>query len=128
MTDEGASEDGNPWEDPVARKVGIGCMTIVAIFAALFLWGMVAGDDEESGREALLLEAEWACEDFVERRLKAPSTADFNLSASGGPTSFTVSGSVDAANSFGAKLRHDVTCRISLDGDRWKLDSLTGME
>lgn len=66
-------------------------------------------------------------EEFISERLKAPSTADYDLDVTGGPVTYTVSGTVDSENSYGAKLRSDVTCVVELDGDQWKLQSLTGL-
>lgn len=46
-------------------------------------------------------------------KLKAPATADFtDGSDSGGPNSYTITGTVDAENSFGAMLRTGWSCDI----------------
>lgn len=44
------------------------------------------------------------CEGEVKERLKAPSTAKFESNATGGGP-WTVTGTVDAENSFGAMIR-----------------------
>lgn len=67
------------------------------------------------------------CEDYVKDRLKAPSTADFSdeTVASQGRT-WTVNGSVDAENSFGAKLRNSFACVVKYNGkDNYDLVKLT---
>lgn len=70
------------------------------------------------------------CEDFVEKRLKAPSTAEFaSLSEtnirSQNKNVFIVSSHVDAENPMGAKLRNDYTCKIKYRGDdQWRLIDL----
>lgn len=77
--------------------------------------------------EQLLIEAEWACEGVVESNLKAPSTAEYDSSASGsGP--WNVIGTVDAENSFGAKIRSTYSCTVERSGDTMTatLQSLSG--
>ncbi|MCG8838936.1 hypothetical protein G1K37_11315 [Tenacibaculum dicentrarchi] len=54
---------------------------------------------------------------FVEKRLKAPSTADFSYESEKSvqkinDTTFLVTGYVDSENSFGAKLRNNYSCKI----------------
>lgn len=74
-------------------------------------------------------EAKWQCRRFVERDLKAPSTASFQdardftvWGTDSGP--YGVKGYVDAQNSFGAKLRIDFTCTLEKKGDDWRLVEL----
>jgi len=110
------------------RKPGLLALIIVGVVATLF--GAIfavdaftddapAGDRDRSGG------ARRACQDFVRDRLKAPASADFS-----GPFStditrsgdrYTVDGTVDAENSFGAKLRYQYHCEVSLSGDQWTL-------
>lgn len=71
--------------------------------------------------------AEYYCKEFVKDRLKAPSTADFAVSHTGVGPQYHVSGTVDAENSFGAKIRSDFTCVVRDEGDSWRLVSLTGL-
>ena len=54
---------------------------------------------------------------FIEKRLKAPSTADFSYESEKSvekinDTTFLVTGYVDSENSFGAKLRNNYSCKI----------------
>jgi len=54
---------------------------------------------------------------FVEKRLKAPSTADFSNESEKSvkkinDTTFLVTGYVDSENSFSAKLRNNYSCKI----------------
>lgn len=69
-----------------------------------------------------------ACKDFVSGRLKAPSTAEFGdeFRFKGESPRWTVYGTVDAENSFGATLRMNWTCVVRLDGG-WQLELLTGL-
>jgi len=65
---------------------------------------------------------------FVEKILKAPSTADFcsysdaTIYPSG--TGYTVTGWVDAENSFGAMLRAEFSVELHKSGDNWLCDGL----
>ncbi|NYE19451.1 hypothetical protein [Microbacterium immunditiarum] len=57
------------------------------------------------------------CEARVKEQLRAPSTATFDLDATGSGT-WTVTGTVDAENGFGAMIRNDVQCTVIIEGDR----------
>ena len=73
-------------------------------------------------------DAQVACKDFVRDHLKAPASAAFSrVDHSGSGSTFTVTGAVDAQNSFGATLRMNWTCTVTLNGDTWTLKSLTGL-
>jgi hypothetical protein len=70
------------------------------------------------------------CKDFVKRQLKAPATAEFGTpDVTGSAGTYSSTGTVDAENSFGAKLRSTYTCQVHEASDRknWVLDSLTGL-
>jgi hypothetical protein len=62
------------------------------------------------------LSAEMLCKRAIELSLKAPSTADWGNKAAGRwdghPGFFLVDYTVDAQNSFGAKLRSTFECQI----------------
>lgn len=99
---------------PVAKKpvpwVAIGiAAVVVAVCASSFAKG-------SSEPEDLTHQAEGHCEDWVKEKLKAPATADFattsTLGTGQGPWTFT--GTVDADNSFGAKIRNRWECKIEL--------------
>ncbi|MEW6115610.1 MAG: hypothetical protein AB1553_01760 [Nitrospirota bacterium] len=67
------------------------------------------------------------CQQFVEKKLKAPSTADFASSTESTLTAidrntFMIISYVDAQNSFGAKLRNHYACKVQhVDDKNWKL-------
>lgn len=94
----------------------------------------VTGDDDgggEGGRDDI--GAKVMCEQFIEGRLKSPSSADFQNSGeyvvTGAGNEYTVKGYVDADNSFGASLRANWTCTVRDNGDEsWNLVSLTGID
>lgn len=78
---------------------------IVFCVVATVLFSSCGGSDSSSD-EPSDFEAQAQCERWVENYLKAPSTVEFSgQSVSGGPVSWTVTGVVDAENSFGGMVR-----------------------
>ena len=72
------------------------------------------------------------CKDSVKNKLKAPSTATFRnfyqkdgeVVVSGSAGSYRIVSTVDAQNSFGAKIRSSFSCLASYKGaDRWSVSS-----
>ena len=87
----------------------------------LLLGAMIFGSDSGNDDEVNAIAARMQCEDWLKEQLKAPSSAKFvDTRVTGGPTSWTVSGQVDAQNSFGAMIRGSWTCSIRLEGDYWR--------
>lgn len=70
-------------------------------------------------------EAKAQCEGFADKRLKAPADADYELSATQSNGSWTVTGTVDSENSFGAKVRSDVKCVLHFQGSTAYLDDIS---
>lgn len=69
-----------------------------------------------------------ACKEHVLDRLKAPATAEFsNLATSNAGIRWTVTGSVDSENAFGAKLRMGWSCTVRDQNGKWVLEALTGL-
>jgi hypothetical protein len=54
-----------------------------------------------------------ACEDVVEKQLKSPASAEFSSVATGGGP-WTVQGTVDSQNSFGALVRTTYECTVTI--------------
>ncbi|MFE5878961.1 hypothetical protein ACFQ6H_27155 [Rhodococcus sp. NPDC056506] len=83
------------------------------------------GDDDLDART----DARVACQDAVEARMKSPSTAKFGgVSTDGGRDSgVTVTGYVDAQNTFGASKRTDFACLVDFVGDSPHV-RITGLE
>lgn len=104
-------------------KIGGGALggLAVAIVAVVALAGGGGGDgpagDSPQVRAAA---AERACQDMVRDQLRSPASAQFSdvTSTGGGP--WTVTGSVDADNAFGASLRSTWSCQVRLDGDTFR--------
>lgn len=94
----------------------------VAVVVLLLVWQ--GGKDPAADTGG----AKRACEGFVRDQLKAPATADFSSEdVTANSPLYTVTGAVDAENSFGAKLRSRFTCVVYDDGTAWRLQSLTGL-
>lgn len=90
--------------------------------------GSGTGHSSDRGHDAL---GAWVmCQDFLEDRLQAPSTAYYPCCYSDfvtyeGSRVYQVRSYVDAENAFGAKLRRDFVCRIEYRGnDEWRLRDL----
>lgn len=109
-------------EQRVGRGCGIGCLGVLALFLAFVVWAYATDDGSSDGDSPELQQigAENACEDWVRDQLKAPATAKFSGTTSTGSGPWTVTGSVDAENSFGANLRNTWTCEVRLDGDTFR--------
>jgi len=111
------------WHLDNDAKWQIGGTVALAVLIVGCMWFSNRGSDPPDG-----FDAQVACKSFVEDRLKSPSSADFsNVTHSGDSPRWTVTGSVDAENSFGASLRSDWTCTVRLDGGDFVLESLTGL-
>lgn len=71
------------------------------------------GDEYDMNNER---EAAAQCEARIEKLLKSPATADFASTATGSGT-WTVTGTVDAENSFGATVRATYQCTVVMHED-----------
>lgn len=102
---------------------------IVGVFVLAAGLGLLAyllrDTSPEAGSER---DAKASCQTFVDRRLKAPSTAEYSgESASLGAETrvWTVVGSVDSGNSFGGTVRNRFTCATKIaDAGSWELVDL----
>jgi len=84
--------------------------------------------DQSSAHEPV--EAYVVCQQFVEDRLRSPSTAEFGgpysqVTTHNGGGEYTVRTYVDAQNAFGAMIRNNFTCVVQhTSGDSYSLESL----
>lgn len=97
--------------------------------------GQVAEEQSERDQATTTLrqqlEIAAQCQSIVRKRLKAPSTAEFEYGPyaeghhqdTGEPIGIYI-GYVDSENSFGAKLRNEFTCLYYVDDNRIELVSL----
>ena len=93
-----------------------GFVVLVGISAAIGFGS--AGDSDDAPSMNNSYEAIAQCEARIDKLLKAPATADYNTDATGsGAGPWTVTGTVDAENSFGANVRADYGCTVTMQGD-----------
>ncbi|QPZ39683.1 hypothetical protein [Paramicrobacterium chengjingii] len=117
--------DGEHWWQGLGKGVwAAGILGIVVIGGGVALSVATANNNADKDRYGNTAEAINYCEDKVRGELKAPSTAEFDSSATGSGT-YTVTGTVDSQNSFGAMMRSDFQCTVIIDGEtqRTSLDS-----
>lgn len=98
----------------------IGAFVVLAFVACTV--GSINSGNRDSDTE---YEAIAQCEARIDGLLKAPSTASYQTEASPQSGSWIVTGSVDAENGFGATVRSNFQCTVTIDGDRatTKVDS-----
>jgi hypothetical protein len=127
-------------QDKAPDKSGnMGCLSIIGICAGvifgLFILMAIIGSmlPESSSQTGDASTARMMCKEFIKKRLKAPSSADFSsLSETNTETitqnRYRVKGHVDAENSFGAKLRNHYDCTVEYKGsNNWSLVELSGL-
>ena len=81
------------------------------------------GSDEPTVDKQDGIMAEIMCEEFVKKRLKAPTTAEFSNQEHRdiGKQRWDVTGSVDSQNGFGAMIRGSYRCDLRyLGDDQWR--------
>ncbi|MCQ1988050.1 hypothetical protein [Arthrobacter sp. zg-Y844] len=106
---------------PTKAKKNLGCLTFVVLAAALSIFGSFTSRD---GSKA---DAQYACQEFVKKRLIAPSSAEFGRTTTVQQDNvFKVTSVVDAENAFGAPMRNTWTCRViwNASDDNFALDLL----
>jgi hypothetical protein len=124
---EQSDQPSDPKPPAGGPKAGVGCAVLLGALFVVFLISSIFGSgDDGPDPSQEQREAKDVCETFVERQLKAPSTADFTgASASGAAGHYTVRGQVDSENSFGAMIRNSYVCEVrSAGGDNWNLINL----
>lgn len=107
--------------------MGVTVLAIIALFAMCAFGGK---DDDSIGESDA-----WVCaQDVVEKNLKSPSSAKFCLMSEAtihyngeedGGSRYTVSGYVDAQNSFGAMIRKNFTVNLTVTKDGYKRATCT---
>lgn len=112
------STDATPPKKDDSAK---GCMIIAGVIVGgplvllllLFIASALFGDESNNDEAQAIV----ACESEVRDQLKAPSSADLRSSASQSGERWIVVGTVDAENSFGAKIRNEFECSVGVSGD-----------
>lgn len=98
---------------------------LIAFMVAIYYENRSAGPTEPAQADESR-QAERACRRYIEQQLKAPATARYPTpSTSKDGPEYTVTGSVDSQNSFGALVRTQYKCMVSSEGGgTWKLEYL----
>lgn len=93
----------------------LGILAALVIFIGINSMATGSGEDDpyDSNNK---FEAIAQCEARIEPLLKAPATAEFKTSASGSGT-WSVTGTVDSENGFGATVRSDFECTVVMNSD-----------
>lgn len=132
---EKAADEEESEGDPTARRFLFGCLGVIAVILLVILVPLVlalAGvwDNDREWKPTSTQAAE-TCEGWVSEKLKSPSTAEFSSEreSSTGTNSWTITGTVDAQNSFGAMIRAEWACDVRWDtaSEQW-LGSATLIE
>ena len=95
----------------------IGIVVLLIIFSPAKAPSSTASAPREPGN----IDAQVMCQQFIEKQLKAPSTAKFPSSREwkidhvAGTADYHASSYVDAQNSFGAMIRSNITCDMTYD-------------
>lgn len=121
-----------PKVQPTKPKQTCGSIAIfifLGIGAIIALFLMLSGGGSKPDPLTKSQSAWYTCRQFVENRLKAPKTADFETYKAGqvaqvDPDEWKVIINVDAENSFGAMLRNKFYCHLQDKGDSWYLISI----
>jgi len=90
--------------------IGCGVLILIAV-GVVAVVAMSSGGGSSEYDNDNEYEAISQCEARIEALLKSPSTASFTSSAKGSGT-WTVEGSVDSENGFGATIRSDFQCTV----------------
>ncbi|HTJ00295.1 MAG TPA: DUF4339 domain-containing protein [Dongiaceae bacterium] len=108
----------------LGRIVGLGCLGIFILILLLIFIGALAGNSGKTASDNKFDAYYTAKTSFVPAQLKAPSTAKFadfsDCTVTVEGDVYTVSGWVDAQNSFGAMIRQNFVCKLRLDASRGK--------
>lgn len=118
-------------QQPAAKKnQGVLLLGVGAVLLVCCIWAVAKGVFGGDSAADKTTDAKQVCEQFVKDQLKSPGSAKFTgASASTGGSTYTVTGDVDAQNSFGGLLRSHYTCVVRLDDQakEWRLVSLSGI-
>lgn len=109
-------------DDKRARRGCLFGVGLVVLVFAVAIGSLFVGNDDDGPDDVSDYELQDQCEKWVDKQLKTPSTAKHSDQSvrSSGVDAWTVTGAVDAQNSFGATIRSTWSCDIRLDGDTWR--------
>ncbi|EKT4499561.1 hypothetical protein SL054_002241 [Flavobacterium psychrophilum] len=100
-------------QDPKKAIITFLVFVVVAVF---FVIKCSCSEEESKIKTYDKIEALTHAQIYIKSKLKSPATAEFEGGADGvtkvNDTTFTVIGTVDSQNSFGAMLRSNYSCKI----------------
>ena len=116
---------GSPKPSSGLNGCFLGCGGVLAIIAVFAIGASINAANGQRA-EPQSYEAVIYCENAIKDRLKAPTTAEFSSRATGS-NPWTVTGTVDSENSFGAMVRAEFGCTVSISEDthRTRVDYIT---
>lgn len=92
---------------------GFECLVLIILVIVAFV-SCVSMD--RSGPRSYTAQAQAICQEMVTERLRAPSTAKFGgWDINETMSAITIQGHVDAQNGFGATMRNEFQCTVTLD-------------
>lgn len=90
---------------------------VIGLIVVLTLIGCVASSFNSDNDPHHDLESIAQCEARVSKLLKAPATANFDSSTTTDGTEWTVTGTIDSENGFGASVRSDYQCTVVMNSN-----------
>lgn len=103
---------------------GKALLGLLAVAAVVLLVSLVANRSDDAPVDPSGDAKRVCVEEFVPKQLKAPATAEFSgVTVDSAGDVYTVTGSVDAQNAFGAMIRSRFTCIVRDAGTQWRLQS-----
>jgi hypothetical protein len=104
--------------DATQRRQRIDRWAIAAVIGLIVILGVVSCVASCFKRDPHHdLESIAQCEARISKLLKAPATANFDSSTTTDGTGWTVTGTVDSENSFGANVRSDYQCTVVMNSN-----------
>src|SRR4030095_6505052 len=107
----------------LGHKAGFGCLGIILVLFVLIMIVVIRNKptpEQEAARQSERdgFTAAYQCQNAVRARLKSPAGAEFQAPRNAAITeldngNYRINSYVDAANSFGAKIRTPYTCLVS---------------
>lgn len=118
------STAANPTK-PTGKGAAIGCLIIILLIVVLVSCSVViSGSKSKKPDVGDTTSAQFMCEEFIKKRLNAPSTAKFSqekTTQGANPTDYTTVGFVEAENKLGGIVGKLYKCSLtySPDTEKW---------
>lgn len=109
------SANADDYRGKVNRWFVAGIIGIVVLLA--FAGCVVSSFNTEDSADNDQYEAIAQCEARIDDLLKSPATASYDTTATASSGEWTVTGTVDSENSFGANIRSSFQCTVTVHED-----------